>query len=63
MEKNIQTTFYSHTKYQTTMVTVQNNQRILGTNKFLYKIKVKDNVFCTFCQEDEKTIEHLFLEL
>ena len=24
MERNIQTTFYSHTKYQTTMVTVQN---------------------------------------
>ena len=36
------------------------NQRILGTNKLLYKIKVKDNVFCTFCQEDEETIEHLF---
>jgi hypothetical protein len=36
------------------------NQRILGTNKFLYKIKVKDNAFCTFCQEDEETIEHLF---
>jgi hypothetical protein len=33
---------------------------ILGTNKFLYKIKVKDNAFCTFCQEDEETIEHLF---
>ena len=29
------------------------NQRILETNKFLYKIKVKDNVFCTFCQEGE----------
>ena len=28
------------------------NQRILGTNKFLYKIKIKDNAFCTFCQED-----------
>ena len=26
----------------------------------LYKIKVKDNAFCTFCQEDEETIEHLF---
>ena len=39
------------------------NQRILGTNKFLYKIKVKDNAFCSFCQEDEETIEHLFLEL
>ena len=36
------------------------NQRILGTNKLLYKIKVKDNAFCTFCQEDEETIEHLF---
>jgi hypothetical protein len=36
------------------------NQRIPGTNKFLYKIKVKDNDFCTFCQEDEETIEHLF---
>jgi hypothetical protein len=23
-------------------------------------IKVKDNAFCTFCQEDEETIEHLF---
>jgi hypothetical protein len=32
----------------------------IGTNTFLYKIKVKDNVFCTFCQEDEETIEHLF---
>jgi hypothetical protein len=27
---------------------------------FLYKIKVKDNAFLTFCQEDEETIEHLF---
>jgi hypothetical protein len=33
------------------------NQRILGTNKFLYKIKIKDNAFCTFCQEDEETID------
>jgi hypothetical protein len=36
------------------------NQRILGTNTFLYKIRVKDNAFSTFCQEDEETIEHLF---
>jgi hypothetical protein len=36
------------------------NQRILGTNKFLYKIKVKDDAFCTFCQEDEETIDHIF---
>jgi hypothetical protein len=26
----------------------------------MYKIKVNDNAFCTFCQEDEETIEHLF---
>jgi hypothetical protein len=32
----------------------------VNVNKLLYKIKVKDNAFCTFCQEDEETIEHLF---
>jgi hypothetical protein len=33
--------------------------RILGTNTFLYKIKVKDCNFCTFCKEKPETIEHL----
>ena len=33
--------------------------RILGTNTFLYKIKVKDCNLCTFCKEEPETIEHL----
>jgi hypothetical protein len=31
----------------------------LGTNTFLYKIKVKDCNLCTFCKEEPETIEHL----
>jgi hypothetical protein len=33
--------------------------RILGTNTFLYKIKVKDCNLCTFCKEEPETIKHL----
>jgi hypothetical protein len=33
--------------------------RILGTNTFLYKIKVKDCNLCTFYKEEPETIEHL----
>lgn len=36
--------------------------RILGTNTFLYKIKVKDCNLCTFCKEERETIEHLLWE-
>ena len=36
-----------------------NIHRILGTNTFLYKIKVKDCNLCTFCKEEPVTIEHL----
>jgi len=35
-------------------------QRIIGTNSFLCKIKVIDNAACTFCNEAEETIDHLF---
>ena len=33
--------------------------RILGTNTFLYKIKVKVCNLCNFCKEEPETIEHL----
>ena len=35
--------------------------RILGTNSFLKKIKIKDSDLCTFCREVPETIEHMFL--
>ena len=35
------------------------NHRILATNSFLFKIKVVENPYCTFCQEELKTFEHL----
>ena len=34
--------------------------RILGVNKFLYKIKYIDSSDCTFCTDEQETIEHLF---
>ena len=34
--------------------------RILGTNSFLYKIRVIDSNLCTFCNEQPETILHLF---
>ena len=35
---------------------------ILYLNKSLYKIKLADTPLCTFCQREEETINHLFLE-
>ena len=34
--------------------------RRLATNSFLTKINLKDNEQCTFCQNDKKTLIHLF---
>ena len=34
--------------------------RIIGTNSFLHKIKLKDTPLCTFCNFDIETLEHLF---
>ena len=34
--------------------------RIIGTNDFLFKIKVKQSDKCSFCKEDKETIEHIF---
>ena len=33
--------------------------RILFTNKMLFKMKISDTDKCTFCNEEEETIEHL----
>jgi len=35
--------------------------RIIHTNKLLYKIKLLDSSLCTFCGEYEESLEHLFL--
>ena len=39
---------------------VLNNNLYL--NKSLYKMKLADTPLCTFCQREEETINHLFLE-
>ena len=36
--------------------------RILGTNDYLTKIKIKNNPNCVFCNKDPETISHLFTE-
>ena len=36
--------------------------RILGTNSFLYKCKIKETELCTFCNEAKETFLHLFYE-
>ena len=36
--------------------------RIIGVNKFLYKINKVDSPRCDFCQLNEESIEHLFYE-
>ena len=36
--------------------------RILSTNSFLFKCKLKETNLCTFCNETNETIEHLFWE-
>ena len=38
------------------------NHRVLGTNKFLYRIRKSDNNLCTFCEGEEETIEYLLWE-
>lgn len=35
---------------------------ILGTNDLLYKIKRRNDPFCTFCKQHDETILHLFWE-
>ncbi len=34
--------------------------RILYTNKSLYKMKIASSRFCTFCHTSEESLEHLF---
>jgi hypothetical protein len=34
--------------------------RIIGTNNYLFKIKVLDNKACSICSQDPETITHLF---
>ena len=36
--------------------------KILATNSFLFKIKIKDSKYCNFCHSEEETIEHLLWE-
>jgi hypothetical protein len=36
--------------------------RIIATNSFLYKIKLKDTHLCTSCKANNETIEHLFFD-
>ena len=36
--------------------------RIIATNSFLYKIKLKDTHLRTFCKANDETIEHLFFD-
>ena len=34
--------------------------RVIGVNAYLYKIKLSDTPLCTFCQEVDETLNHLF---
>ena len=34
--------------------------RIIATNKYLYRIKLRNDPLCSFCNNDDETIEHLF---
>ena len=34
--------------------------RIVGTNDFLFRVKIKESPLCTFCNAASETIEHLF---
>ena len=34
--------------------------RIIGTNEFLFKIKVKQSDKCSFCNEETESLEHIF---
>ena len=36
--------------------------RIIGTNKSLYLMKIKQSPLCTFCGEEDETILHLFFD-
>ena len=38
------------------------NHRILGTNDYLFKMKLTENKKCTFCQDQPETIKHIFWE-
>ena len=38
-----------------------NLNRVVYTNKLLYKMKLSDTSLCTFCGEYEESLEHLFL--
>ena len=35
--------------------------RILGTNEYLYKLKLTSSNLCRLCNQDSESIEHLFL--
>jgi hypothetical protein len=38
------------------------NHHILTINTFLFKIGLKDNKLCNFCENHEETIYHILLE-
>ena len=38
------------------------NHNILPTNKFLHKIKIIDNLLCSFCSKEFEIIRHLLWE-
>ena len=38
------------------------NNRILGTNSFLHKIRISNSDRCSFCNIEAETIEHLFCD-
>lgn len=38
------------------------NNRILATNSFLARIHIRNNNLCTFCELEEESLSHLFIE-
>ena len=38
------------------------SHRILATNEYLFKIKIKDSKLCTFCNIEPESLIHLFVE-
>ena len=38
------------------------NNNIIATNSFLYKINIRPDELCSFCQEQVETIRHLFCQ-
>jgi len=60
MEKYISVLFLTEKDNKLLWLQFRINHNILPTKKFLFKIGISSNKYCTFCKTNLETLEHVF---